>query len=122
MTHNNSVPSDAQAILLSDALPVGTTFVSLALPAGWTRTDTTAVGANGTITAPLPTLAAGAPAQVFTLVIHAPSGFSGNLSNSDTCSSPPALHSFPTRRSSDLDTPNPQADLSATKDDGSATF
>src|SRR5436190_1587394 len=60
VTVNNSGPSDAQSVLLTDALPAGTTFVSLSLPAGWTRTDTTAVGANGTITATLPTLVAGA--------------------------------------------------------------
>src|SRR5207247_2333371 len=122
ITVNNSGPSDAQTLLLSDALPVGTTFVSLALPAGWTRTDATAVGANGTITATLPTLVAGAPAQVFTLVIHVSSGFSGNLANTAVISSATPDPIPGNNSGTDTDTPNPQADLSATKDDGSATY
>src|SRR5207253_994227 len=81
VTVNNAGPSDAQSLLLSDSLPAGTTFVSLALPAGWTRTDATAVGANGTVTATAPSLAAGAAAQVFTLVVHVGSGVTGNLTN-----------------------------------------
>src|SRR5207302_1170515 len=114
---NNSGPSDAQSLLLSDPLPAGTTFVSLALPAGWTRTDGTAVGANGTITATLPTLAAGASAQVFTLVVHVDSSVAGNLTNTATISSATADPTPGNNDGSDTDTPNPQADLSATKDD-----
>src|SRR5207247_463176 len=120
ITVNNSGPSDAQALLLSDALPAGTTFVSLTLPAGWTRTDATAVGANGTITATRPTLVAGAPAQVFTLVIHVGSGFVGHLTIAATCSSATPDPPPGNNNGSDTDTPSPQADLSATKNDSRA--
>src|SRR5207245_5386262 len=117
ITVHNTGPSDAQSLLLSDALPAGTTFVSLTLPGGWTRTDATAVGANGTITATLPTLAAGAPAQAVTLVIHVGSGFAGNLSNSATISSATPDPNPGNDTGNDTDTPAPQADLSVTKDD-----
>src|SRR5947208_2614949 len=92
------------------------------MPAGWTRTDSTAVGANGTITATRPALAAGAPAQVFTLVIHVGSGVVGNLTNTTTISSTTPDPTPGNNAGSDTDTPNPQADLSATKDDGSAAY
>src|SRR5207244_193252 len=82
----------------------------------------TAVGANGTITATIPTVAAGAPAQVFTLVIHVSPGFSGNLTNTATVSSATPDPTPSNNSGTDTDTPNPLADLSATKDDGSATF
>src|SRR5205807_1617545 len=122
ITVNNSGPSDTQTLLLSDPLPAGTTFVSLTLPAGWTRTDATAVGANGTITATEPTLVAGAPAQVFTLVLHVGSGFVGNLTNTATVSSATPDPTPANNSGTDTDTPAPQADLSATKTDGSLTY
>src|SRR5205085_864194 len=69
ITVANTGPSDAQNMVLSDALPVGTSFVSLSLPNSWTRTDSIAVGTNGTITANIATLAAGSGPPVFTLII-----------------------------------------------------
>jgi uncharacterized repeat protein (TIGR01451 family) len=115
ITVANPGPSDAQNVVLSDALPAGTTFVSLGLPGGWSRTDTTAVGANGTITAGIGTLAAGSGAQTFTLVVHAAPSMTGNLANTATVTSP----TDPTPpTSTDTDTANPQADLGVTIDDG----
>src|SRR5207302_291467 len=110
------------SLLLSDTLAIGTTLVSLSSPAGWTRTDATAIGANGTITATLPTLAAGAPAQVFTLVIHVGSGFTGNLVNTATISSAASDPTPGNNSGTDTDTAAAQADLSATKNDGSPTY
>jgi uncharacterized repeat protein (TIGR01451 family) len=65
-------PAAADDVLLSDTLPAGTTFVSLLAPAGWTAT-TPAVGATGTVTASLPTLASGASAE-FVLVVAVDGG------------------------------------------------
>jgi uncharacterized repeat protein (TIGR01451 family) len=110
--NNPAGSADAQNAIFSDPLPAGVTFVSLSLPAGWSRTDATAGGANGTITATLATLAAGSGNQVFTLVVHAPSSMSTNLVNTATVTSP----TDPTPPSStDMDTPNPLANLSIVK-------
>jgi uncharacterized repeat protein (TIGR01451 family) len=88
ITVTNNGPSDAQSLQLSDALPANTTFVSLTVPAGWTRTDAVAVGGTGTITATATTLAASANSQ-FTLVVKVdaatPNGTT--ISNSATVSS-----------------------------------
>jgi|GEM_PF-503812 len=119
---NNAGPSDAQNALLSNPLPAGATFVSLALPAGWSRTDSTAVGANGTITATRPTLAAGAPAQTFTLVVRIPSNATGNLVDTVTVSSASSDPTPANNTATDTDTPLPSADLSSSKTDGSATY
>lgn len=63
---NNAGPSNAAAVAMSDTLPVGTTFVSLSAPGGWTCTAP-AVGANGTVSCNIASLALGnAP---FTLVV-----------------------------------------------------
>src|SRR5207237_1044895 len=115
----NPGPSDAQSVVLSDPLPAGTTFVSLVLPGGWTRTDTTAVGANGTITASRATLAAGSGNQTFTLVVHTAASLSGNLANTATLSSP-TDPTAPT--ATDTDTAAPVANLTVAKDDGAATY
>src|SRR5690606_12479883 len=47
ITVTNSGPSVAPAVTLADALPAGTTFVSLTTPGGWSAT-TPAAGATGT--------------------------------------------------------------------------
>ena len=47
----NGGPTHASNVSLTDALPIGTTFVSATMP-GWTCT-TPAVGANGTVTCTL---------------------------------------------------------------------
>src|SRR5438445_4197776 len=60
-------PSDAAAVSLTDTLPAGTTFVSLASPGGWSCAAP-AVGASGSISCiitPMP----GNTAAVFTLVV-----------------------------------------------------
>jgi uncharacterized repeat protein (TIGR01451 family) len=49
LAYSNKGPSNADNAAWSDTLPPGTTFVSLASPAGWSCT-TPAVGAAGTVT------------------------------------------------------------------------
>ena len=89
LTVNNTGPSDAQAVSLSDTLPANTTFVSLAQNSGPTFTLTTpAAGATGTATATLATLASGASAT-FTLVLNVNSSTAngGSIANTATVSS-----------------------------------
>lgn len=68
ITVQNAGPGDAPDVSLSDAIPPGTTFVSLSGPVGWTLT-TPPVGGTGSVTATIPTLTVAAGAQVFTLVV-----------------------------------------------------
>jgi uncharacterized repeat protein (TIGR01451 family) len=67
---DNNGPSDAVNLSLSDAVPTGTTFVSVTTPAGWTRTDAVPVGGTGTITFTAASLAAGGQ-STFTFVVNA---------------------------------------------------
>jgi uncharacterized repeat protein (TIGR01451 family) len=64
----NAGPSDASTLALSDTLPLGTTFVALTSPVGWTCT-TPAVGGTGSVSCTNATLAAGASAS-FSLVVN----------------------------------------------------
>ena len=66
ITIANAGPSDAAGLSLNDALPAGTTFVSLTEPADWGCSEPP-VGANGTVTCTAAALPAGGSA-VFTLV------------------------------------------------------
>jgi uncharacterized repeat protein (TIGR01451 family) len=67
ITANNAGPDAATNATLTDSLPVGTTFVSIAAPAGWTCT-TPAVGANGDVTCSNASMTVGS--AVFTLVVN----------------------------------------------------
>ncbi|MFN0094153.1 MAG: choice-of-anchor Q domain-containing protein, partial [Dehalococcoidia bacterium] len=79
-------PSDAQDVELQDALPAGTTFVSLDAPDGWTC-SMPAVGAGGTVECANATLAADAPDQVFVIVVLVAPGQTADLSNTATVTS-----------------------------------
>ena len=50
INYNNAGPAAALNAVVSDAMPVGTSLVSVTTPATWTRTDVVPVGGNGTIT------------------------------------------------------------------------
>jgi uncharacterized repeat protein (TIGR01451 family) len=63
----NGGPSHASAVVLTDALPADTTFVSMDAAAGFTCT-TPAVGATGTVTCTNPTMALGT--ATFTLRVE----------------------------------------------------
>jgi uncharacterized repeat protein (TIGR01451 family) len=80
----NNGGSDAQSVALTDAIPAGTTFVSLTAPAGFTTT-TPPVGGTGTITATTPTLAGGA-SVTFTLVVRVASATPSGTNVSNTAS------------------------------------
>jgi uncharacterized repeat protein (TIGR01451 family) len=84
ITVTNAGPSPASMLTMTDMLPANTTFQSLTSPAGWACT-TPAVGAGGTVTCTIATLASGAPAATFTLVIRPT--VAGNLSNTATIAS-----------------------------------
>jgi uncharacterized repeat protein (TIGR01451 family) len=68
ITVTNNGPQAAASASLTDAIPANTTFVSVNTPAGWTRTDSVAVGGTGNITFTNPSVANAASA-VFTLVV-----------------------------------------------------
>jgi uncharacterized repeat protein (TIGR01451 family) len=67
LTASNNQGTDLEEAALSDPLPAGTTFVSLAAPAGFTCT-TPAVGATGTVSCDAIPFAPGS--AVFTLVLQ----------------------------------------------------
>ncbi|HEX7914897.1 DUF11 domain-containing protein [Rudaea sp.] len=78
---NNNGPSAASAVALVDALPSGTRFVSLAQTAGPAFACTTpAVGAGGTVTCTVATLAYGASAS-FALTIDTVGVQTGSVVN-----------------------------------------
>jgi uncharacterized repeat protein (TIGR01451 family) len=72
----NGGPSDAETVTLADAVPAGTSFVSLAAPAGWTCA-TPPAGGTGPITCTRALLPAGAGPQTFTLVVRVEAGTPG---------------------------------------------
>lgn len=63
----NNGPASSTSVGFSDAIPANTTFVSLAIPAGWSCT-LPPVGGTGTITCSIATLAVGGTAN-FPLVV-----------------------------------------------------
>src|SRR3984893_2189618 len=86
ITVTNAGPSNAASVSLSDTLPAGPPFVSLASPGGWSCT-TPAMGAGGTVSCSNPSLGLGS--AVFTLTIAVgPSVTAGTvISNTATASS-----------------------------------
>jgi len=85
ITISSEGPDDAQNVVLNDALPAGTTFVSINSIAGWTCT-TPAPGATGTVNCTRPAFPPGS--DVFTLVLNtSPALTNGStLSNTATIS------------------------------------
>jgi len=86
LTASNEGPDDAADTILSDTLPAGTTFVTLAAPGGWSCT-TPAVGAPGTVSCSLSSFPVGS--AVFTLTVNVGAGVPAGtlLSNTATVTS-----------------------------------
>lgn len=83
---NNSATVPAQSVTVSDQVPVHTTLFSVgATPAGWTRSDSTAISQTGTITYSVPTLAPGDTAS-FTITVKVDSNAANNSTISNTAS------------------------------------
>jgi uncharacterized repeat protein (TIGR01451 family) len=83
----NNGPSAGTALTLTDPLPAGVLFQSLAAPAGWTCA-TPSIGTSGTISCALATLSVATP-QIFSVVATAPSA-PGPVTNTGTITSSPA--------------------------------
>jgi uncharacterized repeat protein (TIGR01451 family) len=83
---SNEGPDDASSVVVSDPLPAGTSFASLAAPAGWSCTDP-GVGANGTVSCSIATFSPGG--AVFTLTVTVGTGVANGtvLSNTATVTS-----------------------------------
>lgn len=71
ITVTNAGPNNAANVLLTDTLPVGTTFQSLSAPGGWIC-STPAAGNSGPIDCAIPSFVPGS--AVFTLTVHVGSG------------------------------------------------
>ncbi len=86
ITVSNKGPDSADSATLSDPLPAGTTFQSLAAPAGWSCA-TPAVGANGTVSCSIASFATGS--GIFTLTVGVDAGTANGtvLSNTVTVAS-----------------------------------
>ena len=114
----NGGPAAAQSFTITDALPPNTTFESIVQTAGPAFTCTTpAVGANGTVTCSIASLASGANAD-FTLVVRvAPNaGTSGTITNTATVtSSSPDPNPANNSSSRTVTLMRPGADLQITK-------
>ncbi len=68
INYTNAGPAAALNAVVSDAMPVGTSLVSVTTPATWTRTDVVPAGGNGTITFSKAS-SPNADAAVFTIVV-----------------------------------------------------
>jgi uncharacterized repeat protein (TIGR01451 family) len=102
----NNGPDPAPSTTLTDALPAGTTFVSLAQTSGPAFTCTTpAVGAAGTVSCSIATLAPGASAA-FTLVAQAGSGTAGTTIANTASGSSAETDPNPANNSATASTPS----------------
>jgi large repetitive protein len=118
---HNYGPAVAVPAQVSDPLPANTTFVSFTASGGWSCTSP-AVGATGTVSCSLPSLAVGADAPVITVIVKVGAGVAPGtnvISNTATVSTP--NDSNPSNNSSTATTSVIRAvDLAVTKSDGGA--
>jgi uncharacterized repeat protein (TIGR01451 family) len=111
----NAGPDAATVVTVTDVIPAGTTFVSLASPAGWTCA-TPSIGGNGAVSCTTSTLGVGATAS-FTLVVNVVAGDGMMISNTASVTS--ATIDFNSGNNSATATTKvkKQADLAVTKAD-----
>ncbi len=114
LTVTNAGPSNATTASLSDTLPAGTTFVSLASPGGWSCT-TPAVGSGGTVSCSFASLPIGS--SVFTLTVALAPTTTGVISNTATVSSATTDPNPANDSDTETTTVGSAADLSVTKVD-----
>jgi uncharacterized repeat protein (TIGR01451 family) len=86
MTVNNEGPDDAVSAVLDDPLPAGTTFQSLASPAGWSC-STPAAGSGGTVSCSAATFPVGSAAFTIEVQVGASVAAGTVLDNTATLSS-----------------------------------
>jgi uncharacterized repeat protein (TIGR01451 family) len=115
ITVTNNGPSAAANASLSDSLPAGVTFVSLSAAAGWACT-TPAVGANGTVSCSIASVASGA-SGVFTLVVNPGVAAGASISNTATVSTTTADPNPANDSAIQSTTVGASADLSVTQGD-----
>jgi uncharacterized repeat protein (TIGR01451 family) len=115
----NNGPSAANSVALSDAVPANTTFVSVTTPAGWTRTDSVAVGGTGTLTFTKNADAADQETASFTIVVKVGSGVAAGttITNTATVSSPKADSDTNNNTATATTTTQTRADLAVTNAD-----
>ncbi len=113
----NNGPDAAANVTISDALPTGTTFVSLTSPAGWSCA-TPAVGANGTVTCSLASLSASGTAN-FVVVVKTDAGLAdgATLLNTAIVTSNTPDPNLANNSSTTATTVITRADLAVTKSD-----
>jgi uncharacterized repeat protein (TIGR01451 family) len=117
VTVTNSGPDAAANASWTDPLPTGTTFVSIAPPAGWSCPTQPAPGSTGTVTCSSPSFAVGS--AVFTLIVNVEPGVAAGtvLSNTATLSSDTGDPDSGDLTDTATTTVSASADLSVTKVD-----
>ena len=116
LTVTNGGPDPASAVLVTDQIPSGTTFVSCSTPVG-TCTGP-AVGTNGLVTANLGTVPALAPPITVTITVNVTAPNGSTLVNTGTVSSPTTDPNPANNSSTNVTQVNPTtADLAITKSD-----
>jgi uncharacterized repeat protein (TIGR01451 family) len=114
VTVMNNGPSDASSVALTDAVPAGSTFVSVTQGSGPVFSCTAPpVGGTGTVSCSIATLAANASAT-FTITLKANSNATG-INNIATVSSSSSDPSSTNNSATAVTTVNALADLSVTK-------
>jgi len=121
ITVSNAGPDAAANVAWNDALPPGTTCLSLAAPGGWACT-TPAVGTGGAVSCSTPSLPAGASAAAtLTVNVDADASPGSVISNTATVSTITADADPSNNAATDADTVTAAADLAVAKSDGTST-
>jgi len=111
----NAGPDAAMAVTVTDVIPSGTTFVSLASPAAWTCV-TPIVGGSGAVSCTITTLNIGATAS-FTLVVNVTAGDGATITNTATVGSATTDLNPGNNTATATTKVKKQADLAVTKSD-----
>ncbi|MCY2989815.1 MAG: hypothetical protein NTY19_18375 [Planctomycetota bacterium] len=115
LTATNNGPSTALTVLLTDLLPLDTTFFTVTVPGGW-GSSTPAVGVTGTVTFSKVSMAAAETAS-FTIVVNVPAATLNGTSliNSATVTAATPDPTPTNNAATTTTTTTTQADLAVTK-------